>query len=142
MKSPGDDQLAHEFRITQSISAIAELCAVGRPFEIPSGVLAEHQHPAAPHEVRHAVEVQLAEKGFQPVPKEEADFLVAYFVDYKQRIGGSSVSMSAGRGSYGRYGGVGYSTSVSDYEEGYLTIDIIDPASDKKGSGSINTGLF
>ena len=39
--------------------------------------------------------------------------------------------MSAGRGSSGRYGGVGYSTSVSDYEEGYLTIDIIDPASEK-----------
>lgn len=81
--------------------------------------------------VRRAVDVQLAEKGFKAVPKEEADFLVAYFVDYKQRIGGSSVSMSAGRGSYGRYGGVGYSSSVSDYEEGYLTIDIIDPASEK-----------
>jgi hypothetical protein len=81
--------------------------------------------------VRSAVDVQLAEKEFMLVPKEEADFLVAYFFEYQQRIGGSSVSMSAGRSSYGRYGGVGYNTSVSDYEEGYLTIDIIDPASSK-----------
>jgi hypothetical protein len=79
--------------------------------------------------VRSAVDALLAENGFVLVPKEEADFLVAYFVEYKQRIGSSSVSMSAGRGSYGRYGGVGYNTSVSDYDEGYLTIDIIDPAS-------------
>ena len=81
--------------------------------------------------VRRAVNAELAEKGFRPVPKDEADFLIAYFVEYKQRIGGSSVSMSAGRSSYGRYGGVGYNTTVSDYTEGHLTIDIIDPASDR-----------
>lgn len=79
--------------------------------------------------VRRAVDAELAEKGFRLVPREEADFLVAYYVEYKQRIGGSSVSMSAGRGSYGRYGGVGYNTTISEYDEGYLTIDIIDPAS-------------
>ena len=80
--------------------------------------------------VRRAVDVQLAEKGFEAVPKEEADFLVAYFIDYKQRIGGSSVSFGVGGGNYGRYGGVGYNTSISDYDEGHLTIDIIDPASE------------
>ena len=81
--------------------------------------------------IRRAVDAELAGKGFQLVAKEEADFLVAYYVEYKQRISGSSVSMSAGRGSYGRYGGVGYNTTVSEYDEGYLTIDIIDPASDR-----------
>ncbi|HSR87414.1 MAG TPA: DUF4136 domain-containing protein [Pontiella sp.] len=81
--------------------------------------------------VRRAVNAELAEKGFRLAPREEADFLVAYFVEYKQRIGGSSVSMSASRGSYGRYGGVGYNTTISEYDEGYLTIDIINPASDR-----------
>lgn len=81
--------------------------------------------------IRSAVDAQLAEKGFMLVPKEEADCLVAYFVEYKQRIGGNSVSFGLGGGNNGRYGGAGYNTSISDYDEGYLTIDIIDPASGK-----------
>jgi hypothetical protein len=81
--------------------------------------------------VRKAVDTLLAEKGFAPAPKTEADFLVAYFIQYKQRIGGSSVSFGIGAGSSGRYGGVGYNTAISDYDEGWLTIDMIDPESDK-----------
>ncbi len=81
--------------------------------------------------IRSAVDAQLAAKGFLLVEKTNADCLVAYFVEYKQRIGGSSVSFGMGTGGYGRYGGVGYNTSVSDYDEGHLTIDIIDPASGK-----------
>ena len=79
--------------------------------------------------VRRAVDAQMAEKGFVPVPASEADFLVTYFVEYKQRIAGNSVSFGVGGGSYGRYGAAGYNTSVSDYDEGHLTIDIIHPAS-------------
>lgn len=81
--------------------------------------------------VRNAVNTQLEEKGFSLSARQNADCLVAYFVEYKQRIGGSSVSFGLGGGSYGRYGGVGYNTAVSDYDEGHLTIDIIDPASGK-----------
>jgi hypothetical protein len=81
--------------------------------------------------VREAVDASLAAKGFVPGSREDADFLVAYFIDYKQRIGGSSVSFGVGTGGMGRYGGVGYNTTVSDYDEGLLTIDIIDPGKDK-----------
>lgn len=81
--------------------------------------------------VRAAVDAELGEKGFVPADKAEADFQVAYFIDYKQRIGGGSVSFGLGGGSYGRYGGVGYNTGVSDYEEGCLTIDIINPVDGK-----------
>lgn len=81
--------------------------------------------------VRSAVDALLAQKGFKLVPKEDADCLVAYFIEYKQRIGGSSVSFGAGTGSAGRYGGMGYNSSISDYDEGHLTIDIIDPATGK-----------
>jgi hypothetical protein len=81
--------------------------------------------------VRKAVNRELMTKGMRLVEKDEADFLVAYFVEYKQRIGGGSVSVGMGGGSYGRYGGVGYNTGVSDYEEGHLTIDIIDPSDSK-----------
>jgi hypothetical protein len=78
--------------------------------------------------VRAAVNAELAGKGFRKVDKAGADFHVAYFVEYKQRIGGGSVSVGLGGGSYGRHGGVGYNTGVSDYEEGHLTLDIIDPS--------------
>ncbi len=81
--------------------------------------------------VRSAVNRELAAEGFRLVEKDAADFQVAYFVEYKQRIGGGTVSVGMGGGSYGRYGGVGYNTGVSDYEEGHLTIDIIDPSDGK-----------
>jgi len=81
--------------------------------------------------VRESVEATLAAKGYTAVDSEEADFLVAYFIEYKQRIGGSSISFGVGTGGMGRYGGVGYNTSVSDYDEGHLTIDIINPSTDK-----------
>jgi hypothetical protein len=79
--------------------------------------------------VRRAVDAQMAEKGFELVPAAEADFLVAYFFDYKRRISGNSVSFGMGAGTYRRYGGAGYNTSITDYDEGHLTIDIIHPAS-------------
>ena len=46
--------------------------------------------------VRRAVDAQMAEKGFVRAPKEEADFHVAYFFDYKRRISGNSVSFGMG----------------------------------------------
>ncbi len=81
--------------------------------------------------VRAAAEAELAARGFRRAEGAEADFLLAYFIDFKQRISGSTVSFGVGASNYGRYGGVGYNTSVEDYEEGYLTIDVIDPAADK-----------
>lgn len=81
--------------------------------------------------VREAVDAVLASRGYVKAEGGDADFQVAYFIEYKQRIGGSSVSFGIGTGSMGRYGGVGYNTGISDYDEGYLTIDIIDPAREK-----------
>ena len=81
--------------------------------------------------VRAAVNRELAAKGFRLVEQDAADFQVSYFVEYKQRIGGGTVSVGMGGGSYGRYGGAGYNTGISDYEEGHLTIDMIDPSDDK-----------
>ncbi len=89
--------------------------------------------------IRNAVNTTLATKGFRQAPRAEADFLVAYFVEYKRRIGGSAVSFGLGAGSFSRFGGVGYSTDISDYEEGVLMIDIIDARNDKvvwRGTGT------
>lgn len=81
--------------------------------------------------VRSAVAAQLSAKGFVSAGREAADFRVAYFIDYKQRLSANTVSFGVGSGGYGRYGGVGYNTAINDYEEGSLTIDIIDPATGK-----------
>ena len=56
---------------------------------------------------------------------------MAYFVGFKRKLNASSISFGMGGGHYGRYGGVGYHTAISNYEEGSLTIDIIDPAEEK-----------
>jgi hypothetical protein len=92
--------------------------------------------------IRHAVDATLQEKGFQLADQADADCLVAYFIDYKQRIGGSSISLGIGAGRRGYYGGTGYNTHIRDYEEGVLTIDILDATSQKtiwRGIGTRTT---
>jgi hypothetical protein len=89
--------------------------------------------------IRKAVDNALSARGFQPTDRADADLLVAYFVEYKRKLSSGSVSVSAGRRSYGRYGGVGYNTGISEYDQAILTIDIIDPAAEKmiwRGVGS------
>ena len=85
--------------------------------------------------IRGAVDADLALKGFKKVGKVDADFQVTYFMDFQRRINGSgsSVSLGVGRSSYGRRSSVGYSSggSISDYEEGQLTIDLLNPADEK-----------
>ncbi|MDF7824000.1 DUF4136 domain-containing protein [Pontiellaceae bacterium B12227] len=85
--------------------------------------------------IRNAVDADLASKGFKKVEKNEADFHVAYFMDFQQRIDGSggSLSFGVGRSSYGRGSSIGYSTggTISDYEEGQLTIDILNPSDEQ-----------
>ena len=81
--------------------------------------------------VRNAVNQILTAKGFQLGDRADADFWVAYFVEYQRKLNSSSVSVGMGKSSYGRHGGVGYSTGVSEYDQAGLTIDIITPADEK-----------
>ena len=81
--------------------------------------------------IRNAINATLSSKGFEITKSAEADFLVAYFVDHQRKLSSSSVSMGMGRGSAGRYGGVGYHTGVSEYEQANLTIDMIDQKTEK-----------
>lgn len=81
--------------------------------------------------VRRAVTETLAAKGFRPVDRADADFLVAYFVEYQRKLSSGSVSVGVGRSSYGRHGGVGYNTGVSEYDQSSLIIDVMGPADEK-----------
>ncbi|MEN8254826.1 MAG: DUF4136 domain-containing protein [Verrucomicrobiota bacterium] len=89
--------------------------------------------------IRAAVNENLAAKGFQPGDRANADFMVVYFVEYKRKLSSGSISFGLGGGSYGRYGGVGYNTGVSEYDQSCLTIDMVNPADEKmiwRGVGS------
>jgi hypothetical protein len=96
--------------------------------------------------IRSAVDDNLRQKGYRRVEPAAADMLVAYFIGFQRRISSSGGSMSVGmsRSSAGRAGSVGLSsgTQVSDFEEAHLTIDFIDPASDRtiwRGTGTRRT---
>ena len=81
--------------------------------------------------VRRAVNQTLMAKGFQSADRADADFLVAYYVEYKRKLNSSSVSVGMGKSSYGRHGGVGYSTGASEYDQSNLIIDVMGPADEK-----------
>lgn len=92
--------------------------------------------------IRAAVGATLAMKGFRPTERENADFLVAYFVEHQRKLSSGSMSVGMGRSSYGRHGGVGYSTGVSEYDQAILTIDMLNPANEKmiwRGVGTRST---
>ncbi len=81
--------------------------------------------------IRKAVNATLSGKGFQLVDRAHADFLVAYFIDCHRELRPGSMSVGVGRGSMGRYGGMGYYSGTTEYRETLLTIDILEPAEEK-----------
>lgn len=89
--------------------------------------------------IRAAVNATLTAKGFHSAERANADFLVAYFVEHQRTLSSGSVSVGMGRSSYGRHGGVGYSTGVSEYDQAILTIDMLNPTDEKmiwRGAGT------
>lgn len=92
--------------------------------------------------IRAALNQTLPDKGLV-FDEDNPDVLVAYFVDVTRRIGGNTMAFGMGYGQRGRrYSAIGYDTAIYDYEEGALTIDIIDAQTQKtiwRGSGYRNT---
>jgi len=91
-------------------------------------------NPLRDSRTRAAVEGQLKAKGLKRVTDGSAAFVLRYEYVFRKKIqsSGSGGSVGFGRGSHGRYGGIGLSTgtNVSDYDEESLTIDFVgsDPA--------------
>ncbi len=80
--------------------------------------------------VRKAVDQELKAKGFKMVDNPgQADFLVSYFTAVKTRRNEEHITTSMGYG-FNTWGmGLRSETRVTEYEEGSLVIDIIDPKS-------------
>src|SRR5262245_16005684 len=79
--------------------------------------------------VRSAVDAELQRKGFSLVDKRAASVFVNYRLGVETKLDVNTINTGHGCGRYGRYGGLGTTTTVSEYQEGTLLIDLIDPAS-------------
>jgi len=100
-------------------------------------------NPLLDARIRAAVESNLTTRGFQKLTDGTPDFYIVYQYAIQRKIESDRVQTGVGFGfgSYGRRGGVGFSTgsSVSEFDEGLLVIDFIGTnASDLlwRGSGS------
>lgn len=81
--------------------------------------------------IRRAVNDHLNRKGFKRADRDEADFLITYYREYRSRISGTSWSAGMGRGSYGSYGSIGYGSDISEYDQSILIIDMLSMADEK-----------
>jgi Domain of unknown function (DUF4136) len=88
--------------------------------------------------VRSAVDAELQRKGLARVDKSAAKVLVTYHLGVETKLDVDTVNTGYGYGRYGRYGGISTSTTVREYQEGTLLIDVVDPSSKQlvwRGSG-------
>jgi hypothetical protein len=80
--------------------------------------------------IHTAVDRSLSEKGYQRDSQDTPDFYVGYQYKIRRKIESDNVStgIGFGLGSYSRRGGIGVSTGsgITEYDQGILTIDIID----------------
>ncbi len=85
--------------------------------------------------IRTAIVAQLSAKSYTLINSATADFFISYNVTVEQKItsSGASGSISIGRSSRGRYGGVGMSSGsqVRAYDQGTLLIDVTIPPENK-----------
>jgi hypothetical protein len=90
--------------------------------------------------IREAVDAVLADNGYRRSDRSQADFLVGYYYKVRQRTEtrdrsrtGVGVGMGTGsRGSFGSIGiGIGLGGRDREYNQGMLTIDVINPRDNK-----------
>jgi hypothetical protein len=88
--------------------------------------------------LRRSIDAELQRKGLSPVGRAEADVLVGYHLGVETKLDVNTIDTGYGYG-YGRYrGGISSHTTVTEYQEGTLLIDLIDPKSKQliwRGSG-------
>ncbi|WP_319408520.1 DUF4136 domain-containing protein [uncultured Desulfosarcina sp.] len=98
-------------------------------------------NPLRDTRIRAAVDRLLNEKGFRKFVDGSPTFLVRYQYVLRQKIGSDGGGIGFGIGSFGSHGGIAIGTgnSVRAYDEGALTIDFVDAASQSllwRGTGT------
>jgi Domain of unknown function (DUF4136) len=79
--------------------------------------------------VRGAIETELQGKGIARVDRSAAKVLVTYHLGVEKKLDVNTINSGYGYGRYGRYGGIHSTTTVTEYQEGTLLIDLVDPTS-------------
>ncbi len=79
--------------------------------------------------VRSAVDAELQAKGLARVDKSAAKLFVTYHLGVESKLDIDTINSGYGYGRYGRYGGIATTTTVREYQEGTLLIDLVDPSS-------------
>jgi hypothetical protein len=99
--------------------------------------------PLIDSRIRAAIERTLVEQGYTRATKGAPDFLVGYQISLDSKLDVRTTNdyygYGGGIGRYGRVGVVGFDTTVQQYDEGTLVIDIANSANDRllwRGWGS------
>jgi hypothetical protein len=101
------------------------------------------QNPLIDARIRTAIEETLISKGYEKVVLDSADFLVGFHFSVERKLEVSSMNATFGYSQYGRGGSLGYQTSVTEYDEGIIVIDIAEAETDAlvwRGSGARRVG--
>ena len=102
-------------------------------------------NPKVIEAVRNAVDKNLQQKGYQKVENGKADFLVTWFGAIEKKVQAESIDHFYSGYGYGPVMAVSTSpakndgNSATEYEEGTILIDILNPAANKvlwRGAGS------
>ena len=100
-------------------------------------------NPLLDTRIRDAVDRNMAALGFQKISDSAPDFFIVYQYVIQRKIESDRVQTGVGFGfgTWGSRGGIGVSTgsSVSEFDEGLMAVDFLDPQSGSllwRGSGS------
>ena len=96
-------------------------------------------NPLLDARIRSAVEQTLTEKGFRKETGGRSDMHVAYHLTIRSKIEGDTFRSGVGYGRYPYWGGAGFETTIRQYDEGMLVIDIGDAAANRliwRGTGT------
>ena len=88
--------------------------------------------------VRRSVDTELQKKGLSSVARAGADALVTYHLGVETKLDVNTIDTGYGYGRGWYRGGVSTHTTVTEYQEGTLLIDLVDPKAKQliwRGSG-------
>jgi hypothetical protein len=108
-----------------------------QPRDAPTGD-PRADNPLIHSRVRAAIDRTLASRGYRPT-EDTPDFYVGYHLSLRSRLDVRTIDTAYGYGRAVRWGGIGYETQVTEYDEGTLIVDIADNAKQTlvwRGSGT------
>jgi len=130
-------RVTDDYDVNADFSSYATFAWLPQPQEMTGD--ARVDNPLIAERVRAAIDRTLTSKGYRPASETPPDFLVGYFLSLEQKIDVRTIDRYYGAGRYRHWGGIGYETHVTQYEEGTLVIDIVDAEAERlvwRGAGS------